>query len=166
MRETPNLADKNGFLPVLPTYQHPQFPSIYGVGVTTQLQPPQKTPIPIGVPKTGQMTESMGVCVAHNIAVELGVISAPLVNPTLAALCLADFGDTGIAFLADQVLPNSITGERRKAIALEGRWVSWCKSAFEWFFLTKMRWGLAVPWFERWGLQAMGLSLVQPIKKN
>ncbi|MBD2666305.1 pyridine nucleotide-disulfide oxidoreductase domain protein [Richelia sinica FACHB-800] len=165
LREAPDLSDKKGFLPVLPTYQHPQFPSIYSVGVTTQLKPPEITPIPIGVPKTGQMTEAMGMAVAHNIGVELGVISAPLVTPTLEALCLADFGDTGIAFLADQVLPNPITGKRRRAVAMEGRWVSWSKTVFEKFFLTKMRCGVAVPWFEHWGLEVLGLSLVQPLSK-
>ncbi|WP_414573718.1 NAD(P)/FAD-dependent oxidoreductase [Nostoc sp. CCY 9925] len=163
LREAPYLTDQNGCLPVLATYQHPQFSSIYGVGVITQLKPPEQTPIPIGVPKTGQMTEAMAIAVAHNIAVQLGAISAPLVTPTLEAICLADFGDTGIAFLADQVLPDPRTGERRRAVAKEGRWVSWSKTAFEWFFLTKMRWGVAFPWFEEWGLKAMGLSLVQPI---
>lgn len=131
----------------------------------SQLKQPETTPIPIGVPKTGQMTEAMGMAVAHNIAVQLGVISAPLMTPTLEALCLADFGDTGIAFLADQILPTPITGKRRRAVAMQGRWVSWSKTAFEWFFLTKMRWGLAVPWFEQWGLQALGLSLIQPIRE-
>jgi sulfide:quinone oxidoreductase len=165
LREAPNLTDNEGFLPVLPSYQHPQFSSIYSVGVTTQLKPPEITSIPVGVPKTGQMSEAMGMAVAHNIAVQIGVISASLMTPTLEALCLADFGDTGIAFLADQVLPNPVTGKRRRAVAIQGRWVSWSKTAFEWFFLTKMRWGLAVPWFERWGLQAMGLSLIQPISE-
>ncbi|MBD2206038.1 NAD(P)/FAD-dependent oxidoreductase [Calothrix sp. FACHB-1219] len=165
LREAPGLTDQKGFLPVLPTYQHPQFPSIYSVGVITQLKPPEQTPIPIGVPKTGQMTEAMGMAVAHNIAVQLKAISAPLVTPTLEALCLADFGDTGIAFLADQVLPDPITQKRRRAIAKEGIWVSWAKTAFEQFFLAKMRWGLAVPWFEHWGLNLIGLTLVKPVKE-
>ncbi len=164
LQNVPDLADKQGFLPVLPTYQHPLFPSIYAVGVVVQIKPPEKTSIPIGVPKTGQMTEAMGMAVAHNIAIELGAISATPVTPTLEALCLADFGNTGIAFMANPVLPDSITGKRRRAIALQGRWVSWSKTAFEQFFLTKMRWGLAVPWFERLGLRFMGLSLVEPIK--
>jgi len=103
------------------------------------------------------------MAVAHNIARELGVIQAAPMTPTLAAICMADFGDTGILFLADPVLPNPKTGQRRRAIAKRGRWVSWSKIAFERFFLTKMRWGLSVPWFERWGLRLLGLSLVEPI---
>ncbi|MEQ9620725.1 NAD(P)/FAD-dependent oxidoreductase [Coleofasciculus chthonoplastes] len=163
VRDVPGLSDEKGFLPVLPTYQHPSFPSIYSAGVVVQLSPPEKTPLPIGVPKTGQMAEAMGMAVAHNIARELGVIQATPVTPTLAAICMADFGDTGIVFLADPVLPNPKIGQRRRAIAKRGRWVSWLKIAFERFFLTKMRWGLSVPWFERWSLRLLGLSLVEPI---
>ncbi len=158
------LGDANGFLPVLPTCQHPDFTSIYAVGVVVQLNPTCTTSIPIGVPKTGQMTEAMGMAVAHNIAHQLGEISAPVVTPTLEAICLADFGDSGIAFIAAPVLPDE-SGNRRKAVALSGRWVSWSKIAFEKFFLAKMRWGLSVPWFERWGLKALGLSLVEPISQ-
>ena len=163
VREVAGLADANGFIPVLPTYQHPDFPSIYSVGVITQLASPETTPLPLGVPKTGQMTEAMGIAVARNIAIQLGELEADLVKPTLEAICFADFGDTGILFLADPVLPDPKTGERRRAIALSGPWVSWGKKAFEQYFLAKMRWGMAVPWFERWGLRSIGLSLVEPL---
>lgn len=163
-RKFPGLADEKGFLPVLPTGQHPQFDSIYAAGVAVQIQPPETTPIPVGVPKTGQMTEAMGMAAAHNIALRLGEISGSPVKPTLEAICLADFGDMGIAFIASPVLPDPVTGKRRNAVALQGRWVSWSKVAFEKFFLTKMRWGLAVPWFEKLGLKMLGLSLVEPLE--
>ena len=163
VREAADLGDAEGFIPVLPTYQHPQFPSVYSAGVVTQLALPERTPLPVGVPKTGQMTEAMGMAVAHNIAVQLGAVTAPSVTPTLEAICFADFGDTGLLFLADPVLPDPATGKRRRAIALQGRWVSWMKIAFERFFLAKMRWGVAVPWFERLGLRGVGLSLVEPL---
>jgi sulfide:quinone oxidoreductase len=48
-------------------------------------------------------------------------------------------------------------------VVKQGRWVSWSKLAFETFFLAKMRWGMAVPWFERLGLRTLGLSLVEPL---
>lgn len=161
LRQIPGLTDEKGFLPVLPTGQHPDYPSLYGIGVVVQINPPEVTPIPIGVPKTGQMTEGMGMAVAHNIACELGEISSHLMSPTLEALCLADFGQTGVCFLAAPILPDAITGQRKKAIALQGKWVSWSKTAFEQFFLFKMRHGWSVPWFERLALQGLGLSLVQ-----
>jgi sulfide:quinone oxidoreductase len=62
-------------------------------------------------------------------------------------------------------LPDPVTRTRRRAIAKRGRWVSWSKLAFEVFFMNKMRFGLAVPWFERWGLRAMGLSLIEPMSE-
>ncbi|WP_066380842.1 MULTISPECIES: NAD(P)/FAD-dependent oxidoreductase [unclassified Anabaena] len=164
VRQVPGLGNQDGFIPVLPTYRHPEYPSIYAVGVVVQLKPPEETPIPLGVPKTGQMTEAMGMAVAHNIAIELGVISAQPVTPTLDAICFADFGNTGILFLANPVLPDVVTGKRRRAVALSGAWVSWAKSAFEKYFLAKMRFGTAVPWFERIGLKFLGLSLVKPIQ--
>ena len=163
LREVPGLTDSKGFVPVLPTYQHPAFPSIYSLGVTVQLAPPEKTPIPLGVPKTGQMTESMGMAVAHNIAREVGAIKAAPVTPTLSAICMADFGDTGILFVANPVLPDPVTGKRRGAFAARGWWVSLIKTAFEKFFLTKMRLGMSVPWFERLGLRILGLSLTEPL---
>lgn len=163
LRDVPGLTDAKGFLPVLPTYQHPDFPSIYSLGVTVQLAPPEPTAIPIGVPKTGQMTESMGMAVAHNIARELGAIKADPVTPTLEAICMADFGDTGILFVANPVLPDPVTKKRRGAFAVRGWWVSWLKTAFEKFFLTKMRRGMSIPWFERLGLRLLGLALTEPI---
>ncbi|AFY47008.1 NAD(FAD)-dependent dehydrogenase [Nostoc sp. PCC 7524] len=163
VRQVPGLSNPDGFIPVLPTYRHPEYPSIYAVGVVVQIKLPEETPLPLGVPKTGQMTEAMGMAVAHNIAIELGVISAQPVTPTLDAICFADFGKTGILFLANPVLPDLITGKRRRAVALSGTWVSWAKTAFEKYFLAKMRFGAAVPWFERIGLKFLGLSLVEPI---
>lgn len=105
----------------MPTYRHPEYASIYAVGVVVEIKPSEVTPLPLGVPKTGQMTEAMGMAVAHNIAIELGVFSAPPVTPTLDAICFADFGNSGILFLANPVLPDLATGKRRRAVVL-----SWC----------------------------------------
>ncbi|MFP4132609.1 MAG: NAD(P)/FAD-dependent oxidoreductase [Halothece sp.] len=166
LKDVPGLTDEKGFLPVLDTYQHPEYPSIYSAGVVTQLAPPEKTEVPLGAPKTGQMTESMAMAVAHNIAKELGVIKARPVKPSLEAICMADFGDTGIIFIAAPVVPDPSVGHRRHATALRGLWVNWVKNAFEWYFLMKMRWGTAVPWFEKLGLFLLRLSLVTPISET
>lgn len=162
LREAPGLTDAKGFVPVLPTYRHPDFESVYAVGVVTQLKPIEVTEIPIGVPKVGQMTEEMVMSVAHNIALDLGVISGHPIRPTLQAICFADFGDTGALFLADPLLPDS-EGRRRRAFTTKGFWVSWAKNAFEKYFLHKMRLGWTMPWFERAGLRLLGLPLVEPI---
>lgn len=162
LREATGLTDAKGFVPVLPTYRHPEFDSVYSVGVITQLKPVEPTPIPIGVPKVGQMTEEMVMTVAHNIALDLGVISGQPIKPTLQAICFADFGDSGALFLADPLLPDS-EGHRHRAFTTQGTWVSWTKTAFEKYFMDKMRMGWPMPWFERVGLRAIGLPLVEPL---
>ena len=162
LREAPGLTDAKGFVPVLPTYCHPDFESIYAVGVITQLKAVEQTPIPTGAPKVGLMSEEMALAVAHNIALELGVTSGSQIKPTLQAVCFADFGDTGALFLADPLLPDE-AGHRHRALTYHGIWVAWMKAGFERYFLTKMRLGWTIPWFERWGFRAIGLPLVEPL---
>lgn len=162
--DSPGVGNDKGFIPVTSTYQHPQFPEIYGLGVSSHLAQPDKSRVPIGMPKSGQMTEAMGMAVAHNIAVELGAIPGPLTVPTLEAICFAEFGDTGILYVAAPVIPDAATGQRRYSYAVQGKWVVWGKAAFEQYFMTKMRMGAAVPWFERLGLKALfGVDLVKPV---
>ncbi|MEO1147131.1 MAG: FAD-dependent oxidoreductase [Cyanobacteria bacterium J06638_22] len=162
IRKVPSLGDENGFIPTLPNHRHPQFPSIYALGVSVKLAQPDKTRVPIGLPKSGQMTEAMGLAVAHNIAVELGALDAPLQIPTLDALCFAEFGNTGIAYIAAPVLPDPETGKRHHSYAIQGRWVNWAKAAFEKYFMVKMETGIGVPWFERLGLKMLfGVSLLK-----
>jgi sulfide:quinone oxidoreductase len=48
-------------------------------------------------------------------------------------------------------------------MALQGRWISGAKTAFEKYFLEKLRVGWPMPWFERWILQAIGLPLVETL---
>lgn len=165
VRETPDLSDNRGFIATLPTGRHPRFPSLYAIGVSVRLEQSQQTAIPIGLPKSGQMTEAMGLAVAHNIAVALGDLPALEKIPTLEALCFAEFGDTGIAYIAAPVLADPVTGKRRYSYAVRGIWVTWVKAAFEEYFLQKLRWGMGVPWFERWGLRLLfGLSLVRSLR--
>jgi sulfide:quinone oxidoreductase len=162
--DSPGLGNEKGFIPILPTQQHPQFPTVYALGVSVHLAQPDQPRVPIGLPKSGQMTEAMGMAVAHNIAVELGAIQAPLKLPTLEAICFAEFGDTGILYVAAPVLPDPATHQRRYAYAVQGKWVVWAKAAFEQYFMSKMRMGVAVPWFERLGLKALfGVDLVKPM---
>ncbi|WP_008317933.1 NAD(P)/FAD-dependent oxidoreductase [Leptolyngbya sp. PCC 6406] len=164
IQNTPGLGNKKGFIPVLPTYQHPDFPSVYSLGVGVSLAQPEQFRVPIGLPKSGQMTEAMGMAVAHNIAVQLGAIHKLLQTPTLEAICFAEFGETGILYVAAPVLPDPATGKRRYSYAIQGKWVVWGKALFEQYFMTKMRLGAAVPWYERLGLRMMfGVDLVKPI---
>ena len=155
VHDIPGLGDEKGFIPVLPTQRHRDFANLYAVGVSVKLPQPDQTEIPIGLPKSGQMTESMATAAAHNIAVELGAIQAPLQMPTLDSLCFAEFGDTGIAYIAAPVIPDPETGKRRSSYAVRGPWVVWAKAAFEEYFMLKMRYGVGMPWFEKLGLRTL-----------
>lgn len=165
VRDVPGLADDKGFIHVLPTQRHPAFPAIYAAGVSVKLPQPERTDLPIGLPKSGQMTEAMATAAAHNIAVDLGAIQAPLKVPTLDALCFAEFGDTGIAYIAAPVIPDSKTGQRRTSYAARGPWVVWAKAAFEKYFMLKMRYGVGMPWYEKLGLRALfNLKLFESVQ--
>lgn len=164
VREVPELGDEKGFIPVLKTQRHQEFPEIYAVGVSIKLGQPDQTEIPIGMPKSGQMTEAMATAAAHNIAVDLGAISGPLQIPTLDALCFAEFGSTGIAYIAAPVIADPKTGKRRSSYAARGPWVVWAKAAFEEYFMVKMRRGVGMPWFEKLGLKTLfNLQLFKPL---
>ena len=106
----------------------------------------------------------MATAVAHNIAIDLGAISASRHIPTLEALCFAEFGDTGIAYIAAPVLPDPKTGKRKSSYAMRGSWVVWVKAAFEAYFMAKIRTGTGMPWFEKLGLRSLfGLKLFKPL---
>jgi sulfide:quinone oxidoreductase len=125
------------------------------LGVAVELAQPEKTKVPIGMPKSAAMTEAMATAVAHNIAVDLKVLNAPKQIPTLESVCLAEYGDTGIVYVAIPVIPDPVTGKRRNSYAIKGTWVNVAKAALEGYFLLKMKWGLGMPWFERLGLRIL-----------
>jgi sulfide:quinone oxidoreductase len=166
LRDVPGLTPESGFMPITETMQHPQFPNIYSIGVAVQLAQFDKTPVPIGLPKSGEMAEGMAVAVSHNIARELGAYNGPALTPTLGALCLAEFGKTGVAFMANPVIPDPQTGKRENSIALHGAWVPAAKWAFEKYYMTKMRLGTALPWVEKVGLRMFGVKLVKPLPES
>lgn len=161
------LGNDRGFISILPTQRHQDHERIYALGVSVHLEQPYHTPVPIGLPKSGQMTEAMGAAVAYNIAVDLGALPSPHQIPTLEALCFAEFGQTGIAYIAAPILPDPANGQRRYSYATRGAWVNWAKAAFERYFLLKMQWGIGLPWFELWGLKLLfGLSLLRPVTQS
>jgi sulfide:quinone oxidoreductase len=155
LQNLPQIANSKGFVPILPTYCHPEFKNIYALGVAVELAQPEQTKVSIGMPKSAAMTEAMATAVAHNIAVDLKVLNAPKQIPTLESVCLAEYGDTGIVYVAIPVIPDPVTGKRRNSYAIKGVWVNVAKAALEGYFLLKMKWGLGMPWFERLGLRIL-----------
>ena len=137
------LVNPRGFIIVDKHQRNPKFTNIFSVGVCIAIAPLEATPVPVGVPKTGYMIESMVSSVAHNLSDILNGKEATH-EPTWNAFCLADFGDGGVAFLAQPQNPP-----RNMNWASEGKWVHWAKIAFEKYFLRKIRKGQSEPYFEK-----------------
>ena len=151
VRQSEGLGNPRGFTPIDEYQRHPTFGNVYSIGVCVAIAPPEPTPVPTGVPKTGFMIESMVTAVAENIKADLE--GKPVsVKPTWNAICLADMGNTGAAFVAlPQMPPRNVTW------AKVGKWVHLAKIAFEKYFLMKMRSGNTEPIYEKYVLKLLGI---------
>jgi len=145
------LVNPRGFVLVDEHQRNPTFKNVYSIGVCIAIPPLSQTPIPTGTPKTGYMIESMVTATAHNIRDELDG-KEPTEKGTWNALCLADFGDSGVAFLAMPQIPP-----RNVQWSSQGRWVHWAKIAYEKYFIRKVKKGISEPTYERLTLKAMGI---------
>lgn len=146
------LANPMGFVVINEYQQNPTYKNVYGTGVIVAIPPVEATPLPVGTPKTGFMIESMTTAAIHNIIHDLKGESPEKVG-TWAAVCLADMGDTGIAFVADPQIPP-----RNVAWAKGGRWVHMAKVGFEKYFLRKMKKGTSEPFYEKAIMKQLGLE--------
>ena len=146
------LTNPRGFILIDEYQRNPKYKNIYAVGVCVAIPPVEATPVPTGTPKTGYMIESMVTATVHNIRSEL-TGNPPASKATWNAVCLADFGDGGIAFVAmPQIPPRNVNWFS------EGKWVHVAKIAFEKYFLRKMKRGVSEPIYEKTVLKAMGIE--------
>jgi sulfide:quinone oxidoreductase len=148
------LTNPRGFVLVDEHQRNPKFPNIFAIGVCIAIPPVGPTPLPVGVPKTGFMIESMVSAVTSNISALLEG-GEPRTEATWNAVCLADFGDRGIAFVAQPEIPP-----RNLNWSAEGRWVHLAKIAFEKYFLRKVRRGDSEPFYEEIALKMLGIRKV------
>ena len=97
------------------------------------------------------MIESMVTATAKNIRAVLDG-REPTEKATWNAVCLADFGDSGAAFVAlPQIPPRNVSWFS------EGKWVHLAKVAFEKYFLRKMKTGATEPVYEKIVMEALGI---------
>ena len=146
------LCNPRGFVMIDEHQRNPTYKNIYSAGVCVAIPPVEATPVPTGAPKTGYMIESMVTAIVHNIQEELAG-QEPSHKATWAALCLADMGDTGAAFLAVPQIPP-----RNVAWFKKGKWVHLAKIAFEKYFMRKMKKGSSEPFYEKSILKMMGVN--------
>lgn len=155
IRGIDKLTNPRGFVVVDEYQRNPAFPNVFAVGVCVAIPPLGPTPVPVGVPKTGFMIESMVTATAQNIGALLHG-REPASKPTLNAVCLADFGDGGVAFFAQPQIPP-----RNVNWSAEGKWVHLAKIAFEKFFLAKMKRGTSENFFEKFVLERLNIRKVK-----
>lgn len=146
------LVNPRGFVLVDEYQRNKAFQNIYSVGVCIAIPPIEKTPLPVGAPKTGYMIESMVTATAHNIGDVLAG-REPTHKATWNALCLADFGDSGVAFLAKPQIPP-----RNTTWSAEGKWVHLAKIGFEKYFMNKVRKGVSETYYEKMICKMMGIT--------
>ena len=149
------LTNPRGFITIDPYQRNAKFKNIFGVGVCVAIPPVEATPVPTGAPKTGYMIETMVTSTAHNIRAILDG-KEPDQKATWNAICLADFGDTGAAFVAlPQIPPRNVNWFKK------GKWLHLAKIAFEKYFMYKMKTGSSEPVYEKHVLKALGIERLE-----
>ncbi|HVC94555.1 MAG TPA: FAD-dependent oxidoreductase [Pirellulales bacterium] len=137
VRACKEITTPTGFVKVNDHYQTEVYPDVFAAGVAVAMAPPDKTPVPCGVPKTGYLSEQMAEVVAHNIAASIDghkMISLP--PGSIDAKCVLDAGNSGIIMSADHFLEP-----RKHAWLIPGPEAHWAKLAFEKYFLATHRHG-------------------------
>ena len=154
------LCNPRGFVIVDKHQRSPKYPKIFSAGVCVAIPPVEATPVPTGAPKTGFMIESMVTTIVRNIRAELQG-ETPDYQGTWNAVCLADMGDTGAAFVAlPQIPPRNVTWTKI------GKWVHLAKIGFEKYFLYKMRHGTSEPIYEKHILGLLGIERLKDVKRS
>ncbi len=150
------LTNPRGFILVDRHQRNPTYPNVMALGVCVAIAPTGKTPVPVGVPKTGFMIESMVTAIAHNFKEILDGKPATH-EATWNAICLADFGDGGVVFVAQPQIPP-----RNVNWSASGKWVHLAKVGFEKYFLAKVKRGESEPFYEKLALDVMGIHKIKP----
>jgi sulfide:quinone oxidoreductase len=154
------LSNPRGFTIVDNHQQNPTYRNIFAVGVCVAIPPMAPTPVPCGVPKTGFMIESMVTATAHNIG-NIVRGKEPDQVGTWNAICLADFGDGGIAFVAQPQIPP-----RNVNWSSSGKWVHLAKVGFEKYFMRKLKKGTSEPFYETLALKTLGIEKLKETRKG
>lgn len=148
----PRLCNPRGFVLIDEHQRSKAYPNIFAAGVCVAIPPVEATPVPTGAPKTGYMIETMVSAIVHNIAADIAGLPATA-TATWNAICLADMGDTGAAFVAlPQMPPRNVNWFKK------GKWVHLGKVAFEKYFLNKMKSGTSEPIYEKYVLKLLGIA--------
>ncbi len=145
------LCNPRGFVLIDEFQRSKKYRNIYAAGVCVAIPPVEVTPVPTGAPKTGYMIETMVTAIVHNIAADIAGTPADS-KGTWNAICLADMGNTGAAFVAlPQIPPRNVNWFKK------GKWVHLAKIAYEKYFMYKMKNGTSEPIYEKYIMKMLGI---------
>lgn len=149
------LCNPRGFVLIDDYQRSKKYRNIFSAGVCVAIPPVEVTSVPTGAPKTGYMIETMVTAIVHNIAADIAGQNATA-KASWNAICLADMGDTGAAFVAlPQIPPRNVNWFKK------GKWVHVAKVGFEKYFLYKMKNGTSEPIYEKYVLRALGIERLE-----
>ena len=160
VRGIEGLTNPRGFILADKHQRNPAFPKVFSLGVCVAIPPTGPTPVPVGVPKTGFMIESMVTAISHNLKALLEG-RQPTDVASWNAVCLADFGDGGVAFVAQPQIPP-----RNLNWSAHGKWVHVAKVGFEKYFIHKVRVGTSETLYEKLALRVLGISKLKATSKE
>ncbi len=149
------LCNPRGMVLIDEFQRSKKYRNIFAAGVCVAIPPVEATPVATGAPKTGYMIETMVTAIVHNLAAELKGQPADT-KATWNAICLADMGDTGAAFVAlPQIPPRNVNWFKK------GKWVHLAKIGFEKYFMYKMKTGSSEPVYEKYVLKLLGIHKLE-----
>jgi sulfide:quinone oxidoreductase len=142
VKESDDLGDEKGFIPVDDTYRHKKYANIFAAGLAVAVPLPFTTPVALGMPKTGFPSEETARIASHNIArlIQGGAASELQAKPwgKIAGLCVLDAGHKEVV-----IVSNHLLKPRQFAVMIPNPLANIGKRLLEKYFLWKTRRGLS-----------------------
>lgn len=141
VKESGDLGDEKGFIPVDDSYRHKKYSNIFAAGLAVAVPLPFTTPVALGMPKTGFPSEETAKIAAHNIVRLLEGSGERLKSKPwgkIPGLCVLDAGHKEVV-----IVSNHLLKPRQLAIMLPNPLANIGKRLLEKYFLWKTRRGLS-----------------------
>jgi len=140
VKDSGDLGDEKGFIPVDDTYRHPKYRNVFAAGLAAAVPLPFSTPVALGMPKTGFPSEETAKIASHNIARLVKGEGELQSKPwgKIPGLCVLDAGHKEVV-----IVSNHLLKPRQFAVMIPNPLVNVAKRVLEKYFLWKTRRGLS-----------------------